>query len=227
MNPATIAIASCLVLIPGLGATLAAYPPARVGPVTRLALTFGLGYAVVAITALVLVIVHALQAATFFPLLAVVTIALWAYGLRRGGARAHWAALRDEVSADRWSLAAGTIVFVAIAVVRLRSSPLLNFEMFGPWRYWADGLEIADAGRVPAETLQWGSTWTPTVSKVVLNSYHAALSYAIGRAPLPAMGALLWLASTGLAAGLWALGRELGLRRLAPLLPLLTLVVLD
>ena len=125
------------------------------------------------------------------------------------------------------ALAAGAIVFLAIAIVRLRSSPLLNFEMFGPWRYWADGLEIADAGRVPAETLQWGSTWTPTVSKVVLNSYHAALSYAIGRAPLPAMGALLWLASTGLAAGLWALGRELGLRRLAPLLPLLTLVVLD
>ena len=116
---------------------------------------------------------------------------------------------------------------VAIAIVRLRSSPLLNFEMFGPWRYWADGLEIADAGRVPAQTLQWGATWTPTVSKVVLNSYHAGLSYAIGRSPLPAMGALLWVASTGLAAGLWALGRELGLRRLAPLLPLLTLAVLN
>ena len=121
----------------------------------------------------------------------------------------------------------GALVFVAIAIVRLRSSPLLNFEMFGPWRYWADGLEIADAGRVPAHTLQWGSFWTPTVSKVVLNSYHAALSYAIGRAPLPAMGALLWVASTGLAAGLWALGRELGLRRLAPLLPLLPLAVLN
>jgi hypothetical protein len=227
VNPATIAIASAIVLVPGLGATLAAYPPGRVGPVTRLALMFGLGYAVVGIAAVALVIVHGLQAATFFPLLAVVTAALWVCGLRRGGVREHWAVLHDDVAADRWALAAGAIVFLAIAVVRLRSSPLLNFEMFGPWRYWADGLEIADAGRVPAETLQWGSTWTPTVSKVVLNSYHAALSYAIGRAPLPAMGALLWLASTGLAAGLWALGCELGLRRLAPLLPLLTLVVLD
>jgi hypothetical protein len=227
VSPAAIAIASALVLVPGLGATLAAYPPGRIGAVTRLALMFGLGYAVVGLAAVALVIAHALQAATFFPLLALVTAALWAYGLRRGGARRHWVALRDEVAADRWALAAGAIVFLAIAVVRLRSSPLLNFEMFGPWRYWADGLEIADAGRVPAETLQWGSTWTPTVSKVVLNSYHAGLSYAIGRAPLPAMGALLWLASTGLAAGLWALGRELGLRRLAPLLPLLTLVVLD
>ena len=81
VNPATIAIASCLVLIPGLGATVAAYPPGRVGPVTRLALMFGLGYAVVGITAVVLVIVHGLQPATFFPLLAVVTVGLW--GLSR------------------------------------------------------------------------------------------------------------------------------------------------
>jgi hypothetical protein len=227
VNPGTLAIAAALVLVPGFGATLAAYPPGRVGPATRLALTFGLGYAVVGVTAVVLVIAHVLHPATFFPALALVTAALWVTGLRRGGLRAHAAALGDDIAHDGWSLAVGAIVFVAIAIVRLRSSPLLNFEMFGPWRYWADGLEIADAGRVPAHTLQWGTTWTPTVSKVVLNSYHAALSYAIGRAPLPAMGALLWIASTGLAAGLWALGRELGLRRLAPLLPLLTLAVLN
>jgi hypothetical protein len=227
VNAATIAIAAGLVLVPGLGATLAAFPPGRVGPATRLALTFGLGYAVVGLTAVVLVIAHVLHPYTFLPALAAVTAGLWAAGLRRGGLRAHASALADDVAHDGWALAAGALVFVAIAIVRLRSSPLLNFEMFGPWRYWADGLEIADAGKVPAHTLQWGTTWTPTVSKVVLNSYHAGLSYAIGRAPLPAMGALLWLASTGLAAGLWALGRELGLRRLAPLLPLLTLAVLD
>ncbi len=227
MNPATIAIAAALVLVPGLGATLAAFPPGRVGPATRLALTFGLGYATVGLTAVVLVVAHALHPYTFLPLLAAVTVALWTAGLRKGGLRAHAAALGDDIAHDGWALAAGAVVFVAIAIVRLRSSPLLNFEMFGPWRYWADGLEIADAGKVPAHTLQWGAMWTPTVSKIVLNSYHAGLSYAIGRAPLPAMGALLWLASTGLAAGLWALGRELGLRRLAPLLPLLTLAVLN
>jgi hypothetical protein len=227
VNPATIAIAAALVLVPGLGATLAAFPPGRIGPATRLALTFGLGYATVGLTAVVLVIAHVLSPSTFFSALALVTAALWVAGLRRGGLRAHVAALADDVAHDGWALGVGALVFVAIAIVRLRSSPLLNFEMFGPWRYWADGLEIADAGQVPAHTLQWGTTWTPTVSKVVLNSYHAGLSYAIGRAPLPAMGALLWVASTGLAAGLWALGRELGLRRLAPLLPLLTLTVLD
>ncbi len=227
MNPATIATAAAFVLVPGLGATLAAYPPGRVGLVTRFALTFGLGYAVVGMTAVVLVIGHVLHPATFLGALLVVTVALYVAGLRRGGARAHLAALQADIADDRFGLAMGVLVFVAIAIVRLRSSPLLNFEMFGPWRYWADGLEIADAGRVPAQTLQWGATWTPTVSKVVLNSYHAGLSYVIGRSPLPAMGALLWVASVGLAAGLWALGRELGLRRLAPLLPLLTLAVLN
>jgi hypothetical protein len=227
VNPATIATAAALVLVPGLGATLAAYSPGRIGPATRLALAFGLGYAVVGVTAVALVIAHILQPATFFPALGIVTAVLWVSGLRRGSAREHLAALSDDLAADGWGLGIGLLVFCAIAIVRLRSSPLLNFEMFGPWRYWADGLEIADAGRVPAQTLQWGATWTPTVSKVVLNSYHAGLSYAIGRAPLPAMGALLWVASTGLAAGLWALGRELGLRRLAPLLPLLTLAVLN
>ena len=227
MNPATIATATALVLVPGLGATLAAYPPGRIGPATRLALSFGLGYAVVGVTAVALVIAHVLHPATFFTALAAVTAALWIWGLRRGSLREHAAALGDDIAADRFGLAVGALVFLAIAIVRLRSSPLLNFEMFGPWRYWADGLEIADAGRVPAQTLQWGATWTPTVSKVVLNSYHAGLSYAIGRSPLPAMGALLWVASTGLAAGLWALGRELGLRRLAPLLPLLTLAILN
>ena len=227
MNAGAIATAAALVLVPGVGATLAAYPPGRIGVATRIALAFGLGYAAVGGTAVLLVIAHVLQPATFFPALAAVTLALWAAGLRRGGAREHARAIAAEAAGDRWPLAVGALVFVAIAIVRLRSSPLLNFEMFGPWRYWADGLEIADAGRVPAQTLQWGTTWTPTVSKVVLNSYHAALSYAIGRSPLPAMGALLWVASTGLAAGLWALGRELGLRRLAPLLPLLTLAVLN
>ncbi len=53
------------------------------------------------------------------------------------------------------------------------------------------------------------------------------MSYLIGASPLPAMGALLWLVAVGLACGLWALGRELGLRYTAALLPLLALVLVD
>ena len=86
---------------------------------------------------------------------------------------------------------------VAFALVRLRFTPLIDFEMYGPWRYWADGLEIARTGHVPASSSQWGVAYTPTSSKIIVNSYHAGASYLLGSAPLPAMGALLWVASLG------------------------------
>ena len=227
MSPATLGTAAALVLVPGIGAMLAVYPPGRAGLATRIALAFGLGYAAVGLTATGLVIAHVLSRSSFLVALLAVTLALWAAGLRRGHPGDHLQSLREELAEDRFAIAAGLVVLLAIAVVRLRSSPLLDFEMFGPWRYWADGLELADAGRVPAQSLQWGALYTPAISKLVLNSFHGGSSYLLGASPLPAMGALLWVASTGLAAGLWALGRELGLRLLSPLLPLLTLTLLN
>ena len=227
MNPATLGTAAGLVLVPGAGAMLAVYPPGRAGVATRIALAFALGYAAVGLTATALVIAHVLSSSSFLLTLTAVTVALWAAALRRGRPGEHVAAIREELAEDRLAIAVGLVVLLAIAVVRLRSSPLLDFQMFGPWRYWADGLELADAGRVPAESLQWGALYTPAISKLVLNSFHAGSSYLLGASPLPAMGALLWVASTGLAAGLWALGRELGLRLLSPLLPLLTLTLLN
>jgi hypothetical protein len=227
VNPATLGTAAGLVLVPGLGAMLAVYPPGRAGLATRIALAFALGYAVVGLTATVLVIAHVLTSSAFLIALTAVTLALWAAALRRGRPGEHLRAVREELAEDRLAITAGLVVLLAIAVVRLRSSPLLDFQMFGPWRYWADGLELADAGQVPAHSLQWGALYTPAISKLVLNSFHAGSSYLLGASPLPAMGALLWVASTGLAAGLWALGRELGLRLLSPLLPLLTLTVLN
>jgi hypothetical protein len=227
VSPAALGTAAGLVLVPGMGAMLALYPPGRAGIATRIALAFALGYATVGLTVTALVIVHLLSHAAFLVALTAVTLALWGAALRRGRPGEHLTALRVEWAGDRVALAAGLLVLVAIAVVRLRSSPLLDFQMFGPWRYWADGLELADAGRVPGRSLQWGALYTPAISKLVLNSFHAGSSYLLGRSPLPAMGALLWVASTGLAAGLWALGRELGLRLLSPLLPLLTLALLN
>jgi hypothetical protein len=227
VSPATLATAAGLVLVPGVGAMLAVYPPGRAGLATRIALAFALGYAVVGLTATALVIAHVLSSSSFLIALTAVTVALWALALGRGRPGEHLAAMREELAEDRLAIAAGLVVLLAIAVVRLRSSPLLDFQMFGPWRYWADGLELADAGQVPAQSLQWGALYTPAISKLVLNSFHAGSSYLLGASPLPAMGALLWVSSTGLAAGLWALGRELGLRLLSPLLPLLTLTLLN
>jgi hypothetical protein len=227
LNAGALLIALAIMVIPGAGAELALHRPGEAGIATRLAMCFGLGYAVTALCGVVLEICHALNAGTYVGLLTVVTVALWAMAVRRAGLRAHARALRDELRADPWTLWPGLVAMLAFALMRLRFSPLLNFEMFGPWRYWADGLEIADAGRVPHQTLQWGAAYTPTVSKIILNSYQAGMSYLIGSAPLPAMGALLWVASIGFACGLWALGRELGLARTAALLPLLALVLVD
>ena len=227
MNAGALLIALVVLVIPGAGASLALYRPGDAGIATRLALCFGLGYAVTALCGVVLEIAHVLGVVTYLAAVALVSAVLWAVAVRRDGMRAHAAALRDELRGDPWTIGAGLVAMLAFALMRLRFSPLLNFEMFGPWRYWADGLEIAGAGQVPHQTLQWGAAYTPTVSKVILNSYQAGMSYLIGSAPLPAMGALLWLASVGLGCGLWALGRELGLRRTAALLPLLALVLVD
>src|SRR5439155_11967774 len=187
--------AAGLVLVPGLGAMLAVYPPGRAGLATRIALAFALGYAAVGLTATALVIAHVLTSSSFLVALTAVTLALWAAAMRRGRPREHLAAMREELAEDRVAIVAGLVVLLAIAVVRLRSSPLLDFQMFGPWRYWADGLELADAGQVPAQSLQWGALYTPAISKLVLNSFHAGSSYLLGASPLPAMGALLWVAS--------------------------------
>jgi hypothetical protein len=227
LNAGAILTALLAMVIPGAGASLALHRPGQAGIPTRLALCFGLGYAVCALCGVVLEILHVLHLWTYLPLLLAVTGGLWLVAVRRDGLRAHAAALRDEVAAQPWLEAAGLAAIVVFALVRLRFSPLLNFSMFGPWRYWADGMEIADAGRVPHQTLQWGAAYTPTVSKVILNSYQAGMSYLIGSAPLPAMGALLWVAAVGFACALYGLGRELGLRRLAILLPLLMLVLVD
>ena len=91
----------------------------------------------------------------------------------------------------------------------------------GGWRYWADGLELASVGHVPSVTLQWGALSAPAVSKLAANAWNGELSFLLLRHPFAAMAASLWLSAAGYVAGLWALGWEAGLRRTAPLLPLL------
>ena len=157
-------------VVPGAGASLALHGPGDAGIAQRLALCFGLGYAAAALTGVVLEILHVLNVVTYLGLLVVVTVVLWGVAVRRDGLRAHAGALRDDFVADRWLTASGLVAMLLFALMRLRFSPLLNFSMFGPWRYWQDGLEIADAGRVPHQTLQWGATYTPTVSKVILTA---------------------------------------------------------
>jgi hypothetical protein len=94
-------------------------------------------------------------------------------------------------------------------------------SMHGGWRYWSDGLELADRGGVPESTTQWGAARPPETSKLGGSAFLGALSFVFREQPFAGMSLALWLSAVGYAAGLFALGRELGLRWVAPALALL------
>ncbi|MGH2800805.1 MAG: hypothetical protein ACRDM0_24685, partial [Thermoleophilaceae bacterium] len=145
--------------------------------------------------------------------------------LRRASLGAHAAALRDQARAAPFTLAAGLSLLLAVAAVWRLHPPERNLAVRPAWRYWADGLELASAGHVPAQTQQWGLEIPTTVSKVVLNAFEGGVSFLLGADPLPAMDAIVTGTAVGLAAVLLGLGRELGLGIFAPLVPALTVVV--
>lgn len=220
MSPFDLTLSLLVIAVPGLGATLAAYPPGKISLPLRLALTFGFGYAMAGAVAFVLTAAGFLEPAPLLGILGAGTVVLWVIGLRRGSLREHGKAIVTEVKAEPWSLGGGLLIIVAIAAFRLTLSPFLNFHGSAPWRYWADAMEIADAGTIPDASLQYGAVFPPTVSKAFLNSFNAGLSFVIGRDALPALGSILWVGSVGFVVSLWAVGRELGFRFTALLLPL-------
>jgi hypothetical protein len=71
--------------------------------------------------------------------------------------------------------------------------------------------------------LQWGALHAPAISKLGANSFDAGLSFVLRDHPFSAMAAALWISAVGFAAGMFALGWELGLRWCAAALPLLAL----
>src|SRR5439155_6795669 len=224
MNALALAVLALLVVVPGSGAVLAAFPPGRPSVPLALALVVALGYTVDGAVGFVLAVGHVLHPYTFFPVVAAVTAVMWAKALRRGSPRARFAAFRRGVQRRRGILLAGAAVIVAIAAVRLAYPPALNLTSSSVWRYWADGREVAAAGRFPAHVLQYGTLYAPTTNKAFLSAFEAVASFATGRQPLPAVGALAWIGSVGLALSLWALANELGLRWTGVLLPVLAVM---
>ena len=209
-----------MVLAPGFALQLLVLGPGRASFAVRAAVVVPLGYAAVAATALMLALLHVLV----LPLLSVVLAAVTAVSLvvavarrRANGASDPW---REEMVDQRWLFAAAAVLFLGFVLVRLTFSPVLNLGDQTPLRYWADGVEMADARAVPEVSLQWGTLAPPATSKVVLNAFHAAAVLLVGRGPLEPMGALLLLVSCGLFLATFALALELGLRRFALLVPL-------
>jgi len=216
-----LAAATVLVILAcGAIATLAALPAGHSSIPVRLAAVFGLGYAMVLWPATALALVHLLRPWSLALLLATVSCLLLAWTLRRTPPRELLAGLRDEARADWPVVVFGLLAVTAIAVARL-GIPV--DASAGGWRYWSDGLEFADAGSVPSTVLQWGALHAPAISKLGANSFDAGLSFVLRDHPFSAMAAALWISAAGFAAGMFALGWELGLRWCAAALPLLAL----
>ncbi|MGH3041380.1 MAG: hypothetical protein ACRDNG_06540, partial [Gaiellaceae bacterium] len=206
------------VLVIGLGGSLAAFPAAAISFPTRLAAVFGLGCAVVIFIGTVLVLLGAFNPISAAVVAALVTGASFYVGLRRSGWREHLHVVREELEEAQLPLllGLGVLVFVAIAWMAVPELP-----MRGAWRYWSDGLELADRGGVPEFTAQWGSALPVAMSKLGGNAFLGELSFVFRDSPFVGMAVASWLSVVGYATGLFALGRELGLRWTAPALPLL------
>jgi len=208
-------LAFAYVLVPGMGLCVACRLTLGRSFLTSLALAFGLGFAGVGLGSLLLVILGVFAPVT----LAIAWIAVagvgWFLAFRRPSLRQHVEGWRRHVAADPWATTAAALVIAGVVVVRWTVAPVANIAPTA-LRYWADALEIADAGRVPEGTLQWGVVIEPTTSKVVLNAFNAGASILLGREPIEASGALLFVVSIGLVITAIALFREMGIVRLAP-----------
>lgn len=219
LDMTSILIVTALLVVPGLGAALAFAPPGEASIETRVGLIVGLGYALVAGVAITLTLAHLLSRPSFIAGVVVATVAVWALAVRQASPRAHAAALARQARGSPYALASGLAVVAVVALTRPFYPTSMYLSHWAPWRYWADGLEIAAAGKVPATTEQWGSIVPTTVSKVVFNAFEAGNSFLLGPNPFVGMRAILVVTTAGLAAVLLALGRELGLRAFACLVP--------
>ena len=199
-------------------------PPGGAPIETRVALVVGLGYALVAGLAIALALAHVLSRPTFITGVILVTLAVWGLALRRASLSAHASAIAAEAREAPFTLVSGLAVVGAVALTWPLYPPANNLAKHAPWRYWADGLEIAAAGHVPQTTNQWGAQVPTAVDKIVLDAFEGGVSFLIGQDPLAAMRSILTVAAIGFAAALLGLGRELGLRAFAPLVPAFVLL---
>jgi hypothetical protein len=214
-------IVSLLAIVPGLGATLALFKARQASIPTQLACVFGLSLVTLGGWGFLLTLLRIFNPVTFFGGVALLTLGFFVVGWRRSGFRDRAAAFREEVRNEGWVTGIGLVAVAVISFGRLQGqSSLLNLGRANPLRYWADGLEIADAGQVPDATLQWGQLFAPTVSKLSFNAYNGAFSF-LTDDPLELLAPLLSLTMVGCVVAGWALGRELGLRYSAPLLAVL------
>lgn len=208
-------IAFAYLLVPGMGICLSSRATRSRSFVTFLAASTGIGFAAVGAISLALALVGLLRP----PPLSIAWVLLsggsWLVAMGNGSVREAARGWLDRASADPWSHAAAAATLAGFAVVRLSYPPVANMGATA-MRYWADALELADAGRIPHRTLQWGELISPATSKSVLNAFNASASILLDRGPLSSMAVLLYVVAIGLAVVVIAALWELGMPRLAP-----------
>jgi hypothetical protein len=212
-----LAIVACLLAIPGVGASFAAFPPGEVSFVTRLASMFGLGYTAAGGCAFLLTATHTFRLSFFIPLWIVVSAVLWIVALRRASIRDHLRGLGAGIRDQRFPLLLGGVVVLAVLVIHIS---FLHYVGGPEYVYYLNGVQIANSHGTPALTLEYGQAWPPATDKIFLDAFTGALVL-FNQNPLVAPGVLLWVSILGSALGLWAVAWELGIRRTGALLPLL------
>jgi hypothetical protein len=216
-------LAAAYVLLPGCGLCLATGIAVDRSIFTFLALAFGLGFGGVGLVCLLLALTGLMGPTSLSVAWIVGTSICLVIAQRRGAPRRYLRGWREQVIGDPLAAGSAALVVVGVAIARSIVDPV---TAIGPTvlRYWADALEIADAGRIPEGTLQWGTVLEPATSKVVLNAFNAGASMFLGRDVVGSQAALLGVVTVGLVLVAIAMFSEMGIPRLAPLGALLLFV---
>ena len=223
MHTGTALLAVALVVAPGIGVSFAVFPGRGMRLAVRSASVVAFGYATVALIAFALAVFGTLTETWFLSVYVAAGLGVGMAAAQRHSWRLVGRPRLKTPPTPDWESIVGVAGLIAYATYHWSLSPYLNLGVSTPFRYWADGLEIAQAHGIPKDTLQWGALYPATVSKVGFNSFNAAESVMLGATPLQAMAALAWLGGVGVYLALWATADELGLGWAAPLLPVLLL----
>jgi hypothetical protein len=198
--------------LPGLACSLWWTGPTGASTLSRIALAVPIGFGLVAATGFVLASFDVLTLPALGAAWGAITVVAWGCAVRRAGLRRQASELVRAARDAPGTTIVGTALLIVYGAVRAGYGLDRNVAPT-PLRYWADGLEIADARGFPGSVLHWSIEVPPTTSKVLLNVVNAQERLILGRDPLPPMAASLFVVSISLALVLVALLFECGVRK--------------